>query len=109
MSYFVVQDGKDFIRRKKEPGMNKFTFEFPPVIKQTKFSLSWELCIVSCTYNLFEPFLDSYILGSPKLGVLYKFKHPLSFKYCGLWRSGGCVILYIIKLECIQNTAFWAI
>ena len=35
------------------------------------------------------------ILGSPKLGVLYKFKHPFSSEYCSQWHSGGCVILYI--------------
>ena len=29
------------------------------------------------------------ILGSPKLDVLYKFKHPFGFEYCGLWLSDG--------------------
>ena len=41
---------------------------------------------------------SKYDPSSPKLGVLYKFKHQFSFKYCGLWHwhSGGCIILYII-------------
>ena len=38
--------------------------------------------------------------SSPKLGVLYKFKYPFSFGYCGLLHSGGCVI---------QNTEFWVV
>ena len=41
----------------------------------------------------------SDIKPGPKLGVLYKVKHPLSFEYCGMWRSGGSVIVYNLILN----------